>query len=84
MSNSSQGWNLGEKEKKGLKQKIEYAVLVGVSDKKAPEEIIKEHLDELEFLALTAGAKSKKRFTQKLGHPARRTLVGSGKVQEIK
>ena len=40
MSNSSQGWNLGEKEKKGLKQKIEYAVLVGVSDKKAPEEII--------------------------------------------
>ena len=62
MSNSSQGWNLGEKEKRGLKQKIEYAVLVGVSDKKAPEEIIKEHLDELEFLALTAGAKSKKRF----------------------
>lgn len=84
MSNSSQGWNLGEKEKKGLKQEIEYAVLVGVSKKNAPDELIKEYLDELEFLALTAGAKSKKRFTQKLDHPDRRTLVGSGKVQEIK
>ena len=84
MSNSSQGWNLGEKEKKGLKQEIEYAVLVGVSKKNDPDELIKEYLDELEFLALTAGAKSKKRFTQKLDHPDRRTLVGSGKVQEIK
>ena len=65
MSNNSQGWNLGEKEKKGLKQEIEYAVLVGVSKKNAPDELIKEYLDELEFLALTAGAKSKKRF-QKL------------------
>ena len=84
MSNNSQGWNLGEKEKKGLVTEVEYAVLVGVSGKKDPDEIMQEYLDELEFLALTAGAKTLKRFTQKLDHPDRRTLVGSGKLQEIK
>lgn len=84
MSNNSHGWNLGEKEKKGLVTEVEYAVLVGVSGKKDPDEILQEYLDELEFLALTAGAKTLKRFTQKLDHPDRRTLVGSGKLQEIK
>lgn len=84
MSNNSHGWNLGEKEKKGLVTEVEYAVLVGVSGKKDPDEIMQEYLDELEFLALTAGAKTLKRFTQKLDHPDRRTLVGSGKLQEIK
>ena len=84
MSNNSNGWNLGEKEKKGLKQETEYAVLVGVSSKSQSEEQLTEYLDELEFLALTAGAVSKKRYTQRLDHPDRRTLVGSGKVQEIK
>ncbi len=84
MSNNSHGWNLGEKEKKGLVAEVEYAVIVGVSGKKDPDEIMQEYLDELEFLALTAGAKTIKRFTQKLDHPDRRTLVGSGKLQEIK
>lgn len=84
MSNNSHGWNLGEKEKKGLVSEVEYAVLVGVASKKDPDEIMQEYLDELEFLALTAGAKTIKRFTQKLDHPDRRTLVGSGKLQEIK
>lgn len=84
MSNNSHGWNLGEKEKKGLVSEVEYAVLVGVAGKKDPNEIMQEYLDELEFLALTAGAKTIKRFTQKLDHPDRRTLVGSGKLQEIK
>lgn len=84
MSNNSHGWNLGEKEKKGLVSEVEYAVLVGVAGKKDPDEIMQEYLDELEFLALTAGAKTIKRFTQKLDHPDRRTLVGSGKLQEIK
>lgn len=84
MSNNSHGWNLGEKEKKGLVSEVEYAVLVGVAGKKDPDEIMQEYLDELEFLALTAGANTIKRFTQKLDHPDRRTLVGSGKLQEIK
>lgn len=44
---------------------------------------INEHLDELEFLALTAGAVTYKRFTQRLPHPEARTYLGSGKLQEV-
>ncbi|HMT30805.1 MAG TPA: GTPase HflX, partial [Bacteroidia bacterium] len=44
---------------------------------------ITEYLDELEFLALTAGAVSIKRFIQKLDHPESRTYVGKGKLEEI-
>lgn len=47
------------------------------------EELLKEYLDELEFLADTAGAKTLKRFTQKLDHPDRKFFVGSGKLEEI-
>jgi GTP-binding protein HflX len=76
-------WNLGKKEKRGIKRKTEYAVLVGLIDKMHTEEQVNEYLDELEFLALTAGAKSKKRFVQKLPHPDTRTFVGKGKLEEI-
>lgn len=77
-------FNIDLKEKGGLKTGEEYAVLVGVVQKDQMEEEVQEYLDELEFLALTAGAKSVKRFVQKLSHPDRKTFVGSGKVEEIK
>ena len=78
-------WNLGGKnKKKGLKKKLEHAVLVGLIQGNQTEEKTNEYLDELEFLALTAGAKTKKRFVQKLQHPNRRTFVGSGKLEEIR
>lgn len=77
-------WNLGEKEKKGLQQKAEKAVLVGLIHQNQTEEQVQEYLDELEFLALTAGAISEKRFVQKLPHPDSRTFIRKGKLEEIK
>ena len=79
----SNNWNIGEKNKKGLKKELEKAVLVGAIFKNQTEEQITEYLDELEFLALTAGAVTLKRFTQKLKHPDSRTFVGKGKLEEI-
>ena len=49
-------WNLGEKGKKGLKKATEQAVLVGLIHQSQNEEQVEEYLDELEFLAHTAGA----------------------------
>lgn len=78
------GWNVGESEKKkGLKKIQEEAIIVGVIDRFHTEEQVVEYLDELEFLALTAGAKTIKRFVQKLANPDRRTFVGKGKLEEI-
>ena len=77
-------WNLGEKEKKGIKSGPEEAVLIGLVHNSQTDEQVLEYLDELEFLALTAGAKTRKRFTQKLDHPNPRTFIGSGKVDEIR
>ena len=76
-------WNLGEKQKKGLKKEIEHAILVGVVFKDQTEEQVKEYMDELEFLAMTAGAKTKKRFVQKIKQPDSRTFIGKGKLEEI-
>jgi GTPase len=61
----------------------ETAVLVGVLFKQQDEALLKEHLDELAFLAETAGAMEKKRFTQRLSHPDPGTFIGSGKLKEI-
>ncbi len=61
----------------------ETAVLVGVLFKPQDEDLLKEHLDELAFLAETAGALEKKRFTQRLDHPDPGTFIGSGKLKEI-
>ncbi|MCB9264352.1 MAG: GTPase HflX [Lewinellaceae bacterium] len=77
-------WIIGEKDKKGLKKGTESAVLVGLVHNMQTEEQVQEYLDELEFLALTAGAKSKKRFIQKLPHPDSRTFIGKGKLEEVK
>lgn len=62
----------------------EDCVLVGVIAQQVGEETAKEHLDELEFLALTAGAITKNRFLQKLPLPNPKTFVGTGKLDEIK
>jgi len=62
----------------------EKAVLVGVIQKEQKEQDAKEYLDELHFLAETAGAIAVKRFVQKLSHPDSRTFVGKGKLEEIK
>ena len=62
----------------------EKAVLVGLVTQKQDEEKLKEYMDELEFLAYTAGATVEERFVQKLTTPDPKTFVGSGKAQEIK
>lgn len=61
----------------------ERAVLVGLVQKDQKEHQIQEYLDELAFLAETAGAITVKRFYQKLPHPDSRTFVGKGKLQQI-
>ncbi|MDE5968990.1 MAG: GTPase HflX, partial [Muribaculaceae bacterium] len=62
----------------------EKAVLVGLVTPRQNEQKVNEYLDELEFLADTAGAVTVKRFTQKADYPNSRTFVGKGKLQEIK
>ena len=57
---------------------------MGVVTKTQTEEQAKEYLEELAFLAETAGAVTMKRFTQKLAHPDSKTFVGKGKLEEIK
>ncbi|HET6256318.1 MAG TPA: GTPase HflX [Puia sp.] len=71
-------------DKKNSIQKEERAILVGVVDKTQTEEQAQEYLDELAFLAETAGAITLKRFTQKLVHPDSKTYIGKGKLEEIK
>jgi GTP-binding protein HflX len=61
----------------------EKVVLVSVARNRQPAHQVKEYLDELEFLALTAGAQSLGRFIQKLEKPDPRTYVGKGKLDEI-
>src|SRR6476469_10326948 len=62
----------------------ERAVLVGVVHKEQTEQEAHEYLDELAFLAETAGAVAVKKFIQKLPHPDSRTYIGKGKLEEIK
>jgi GTPase len=65
-------------------RKEEKAVLVGLIDKTQTDEQVQEYMDELAFLAETAGAVTLKRFTQKLAHRDSKTFVGKGKLEEIK
>src|SRR5687768_3189194 len=71
-------------DKKNRIQKEEKAVLVGLVSREQTEQQVNEYLDELAFLAETAGAVTVKSFRQKLQHPDTRTLVGKGKLQAIK
>ena len=66
------------------KESTERAVTVGLITPEQPENKVNEYLDELEFLADTAGAEVVTRFTQKAENPNPRTFVGKGKLQEIK
>ncbi len=79
----SDSWDVGKQKKSGLKKGIERAVLVGIIRRGQSKEEVIEYLDELEFLAFTAGAKSVKRFAQSMDHPNSRTFIGDGKAQEI-
>jgi GTP-binding protein HflX len=72
-----------------IEKKINYnnsinVLLVAVIQNGQPEHEVREYLDELQFLAETAGGVTVKTFTQKLAHPDSRTFVGKGKLQEIK
>ena len=62
----------------------ERAILVGLITPAQNEARAKEYLDELEFLADTAGAVTVRKFTQKMNGPDSRTFVGSGKLEEIR
>lgn len=64
-------------------KEAEKTILVGVQIKGQPDDRVTEHLDELHFLAETAGAQVERRFIQKLDSPNSRTYIGSGKVDEI-
>lgn len=65
-----------------IDQQREKAVLVGVSTR-ADSDRTKEYLDELAFLAETAGADTLKVFTQNLNHPDPKTYIGKGKLEEV-
>lgn len=69
-------------EKHQLKE--EKAILVGVITKDQTETQLKEYLDELAFLAETAGVVTVKTYTQRLAHPDSKTFIGKGKLEEIK
>jgi GTPase len=71
-------------ETKKIIRKEEQAILVGLVYKEQTEPMVNEYLDELTFLAETAGAIAVKRFTQKLPHPDSKIFVGKGKLEEIK
>ncbi|MBK8805576.1 MAG: GTPase HflX [Bacteroidales bacterium] len=62
---------------------LEKAILIGIIKSGDSEDLIQEYLDELEFLADTAGAVVLKMFTQKLDKPNPATYIGSGKMMEI-
>lgn len=65
------------------KKQEERAVLVGVITPGTDEQTVREYLDELAFLAETAGVVPVQRFTQKVDHPNPRTFVNKGKIEEI-
>lgn len=71
-------------ERKQSIQQEERAVLVGLIQKNQTEAQVTEYLDELSFLAETAGAITVKRYFQKLAHPDSRTFIGKGKLEEIR
>jgi GTP-binding protein HflX len=65
-------------------QPEERAVLVAVMQQDQTEQQVNEYLDELAFLAETAGALTVRKFVQKLAHPDSKTFIGKGKLEEIR
>ena len=68
------------------KSNLEYekTILIGVITQNQDEEKSKEYLDELEFLAYTAGGEVRKRFVQKMQMPNPKTFIGSGKLEDVR
>ena len=64
--------------------KVETAIIVGLITPQQNEKKTNEYLDELEFLADTAGAKVIRRYTQRVNGPSSVTYIGSGKLAEIR
>ena len=64
-------------------RKEETCILIGLIHKHQNENLVTEYLDELAFLAETAGAKTLRRFTQRMESPDSKTFIGTGKLQEI-
>ena len=62
---------------------LERTVIVGIVTQKQTEAKLKEYLDELEFLTVTAGGQVQKRFSQKMEQPNPKTFLGTGKMEEI-
>ena len=71
-------------DKKSITANLETAIIVGVIQNEDTDAQVNEYLNELEFLAETAGVKTIKRFTQRLKHPDARSFVGKGKLEEIR
>ncbi len=67
------------------KKSIDYekTVLIGIINREQNDVKVREYLDELEFLAYTAGGEVCKRFVQRMDVPNPKTLIGSGKMQEV-
>ena len=65
------------------KKETELGVLIAVVEKQTHDKLVKEHLDELAFLAKTLDIKIRQTFVQKIERPDKRTYVGSGKLEEI-
>jgi len=67
------------------KKSIDYekVILIGILNREQDEEKVAEYLDELEFLTYTAGGEVYKRFVQRMNVPNPKTLIGSGKMQEV-
>ena len=63
---------------------MEKAILIGLITPNVTKEQAYEYLDELAFLADTAGAKPVRNFTQKLPHPDNKTFLGKGKIEEVR
>lgn len=75
-------WNLNV-EDGHLTSGLETAILVALITRDENEQLVEEHLDELEFLALTAGATTRRRFTQARETPDPHSYIGKGKLEEI-
>jgi GTP-binding protein HflX len=65
------------------KEQYETAVLIGLITKDQDADKLKEYMDELEFLAYTAGAEVLKRFEQRMDMPNPKTFIGSGKMEQV-
>ena len=63
---------------------MERAVFISVITSNNTEEQVIEYLDELEFLAETAGVVGERRFVQRLDRPNSKTYIGTGKLEEVK